>query len=110
MQRTKSLNLAAKPNKQTGEYPEDPEDVEAARPLCRCTFTRRISTGYMAVQVTAANAGFYAENFQYGLLPAGMEAALQRCLLLSDVHRDDDTFVHAGLDFKNAHTSIGLKG
>ena len=101
---TQTLGGKVKPDKQTGELPTCAKDTTAARPLARCPITRRLIAGFLARLLTRHRRQLYQQLFQYGLIPAGLEAAVRR----HQLHRDlrPAPLASASLDLANAHTTV----
>ena len=101
---TQTLGGKVKPDKQTGQLPARAKDATAARPLARCPITRRLVAGFLARLLTRHRREHYQRLFQYGLVPAGLDAAARR----HQLHRDLRTprLASASLDLANAHTTV----
>ena len=101
---SKTLNGQVKPDKQTKRLPTTASGATAARPLARHPVTRRLAAGMLSRRLTRHFRARYLALHQYGLVPAGIEAAPRRHQLHHDLRPPD--LAHAALDVVNAHTSI----
>ena len=98
--------FTAKPDKSNPEhpYPADHTKVTGARPLLLCPTLRRLVSGFLAVRYTTHKRKVYSEKLQYGLIASGTEAATRDVLLTVDLK--PSTHAVAGVDIKNAHTTL----
>ena len=105
--RSKTLNLQAKADKQTGKFPDHPSEATGGRPLARSPAPRRTCSGFLARRLTHHNCEEYIRLNQLGLVPSGLEAGARQLLLQTYLQNPSWSIV--GIDFCNAHTSIALK-
>ena len=101
---SKTLNGQVKPDKQTKRLPITADGATAARPLNRHPVVRRLTAGMLSRRLTRHSRSRYTALHQYGLIPAGIEAAPRRHQLHHDLRPPD--LAHAALDVVNAHTQI----
>ena len=72
---SKTLRAKVKSDKATGELPITADLATAGRPLGTHPGVRRTIAGFTAVRMTLYASPLYLSHNQFGLVPAGLEAA-----------------------------------